>query len=369
MAHTRRGRKYGQAAAGAAGLLVIGAATAGGAMAATSQAAAGPSWRIVKSVRTGSEGQFTAVTATGRTTGWAFEGSDFNAAPAAYQFSGSNWRKVSLPANKDEQIVTAAATSPSDVWAFAQGFGTPSRVLKYNGRGWSVVKTFTGEIADATVLASNDVWVYGEKGISGFQPALGVWHYNGSTWRQVSKSIQGGSAVSATSAWGFNGVDVEHWNGAKWTATSVKSLLPAKNRSGLNDPAVAGILALSNNNVFALGSGNTEDEGGPLVVLHYNGHKWTRFAQGQFGSGPNPQFSYDGNGGLWLPMLGASGGTGYLVHYFNGRLTKAALPVAAAKITVSAVARVPGSTAQIAGGFTHTAGNLGGNVVGVVLKY
>jgi hypothetical protein len=255
------------------------------------------------------------------------------------------------------------------VWAFTQGFGAASHVLKYNGRRWSVVKTFASEIADATVLASNDVWVYGEPGIAGFQPALGVWHYNGSSWRQVSKSIQGGSALSATSAWGFNGVDVEHWNGAKWTATSVKSLLPAKSPAGLNNPGVAGILALSNTNVYALGSGGTEDEGGPLVVLHYNGSKWSRLAAGQFGNGPGAEFSYDGSGGLWLPMQGASGGTSYLVHYSDGKLTKATLPVAAAKITVSALSRVPGGTGQIAGGFIHTAGNLGRNVVGVLLKY
>ena len=181
--------------------------------------------------------------------------------------------------------------------------------------------------------------------------------------------INGGSALSATNAWGFNGVDVEHWNGTKWTATSVKSLLPAKNPHGLNDPGVAGVLALSNRNVYAIGSGGAEDEGGPLVVLHYNGSKWTKLAAGQFGNGPDPEFSYDGNGGLWLPMLGASGGTTFLVHYSAGKLTKAALPVAAAKITVSAISRVPGSPDQIAGGFTHTAGNLGAGVVGVVLKY
>ena len=53
-----------------------------------------------------------------------------------------------------------------------------------------------------------------------------------------------------------------------------------------------------------------------MVVLHYNGSTWTRLAEGQFGNGPSPEFSYDGDGGLWLPMLGASGGTSYLVHYF-----------------------------------------------------
>ena len=368
MAHMVR-----RATAGAVGLLVIGAATAGAATAgaataATAPAASHPSWQVVKSLRTGAEGQFTAVAATGKTTGWAFEGSGFTAAPVAYQYSGSSWRKVSFPGSKDQQVVTAAATSPSDVWAFEQGFGAPSRVLKYNGHGWSVVRTFSNEIADATVLASNDVWVYGEARAPGIAP-LGVWHYNGSSWRQVSTSIQGGSAVSATSAWGFNGVNVEHWNGAKWIATSVKSLLPAKNPSGLNDPAVAGILALTNRDVFVLGSGNAEDEGGPLVVLQFNGSKWNRVATGQFGNGPQPEFSYDGSGGLWLPMLGASGGTTYLVHYSNGKLTKAALPVAAAKITISAISRIPGSADQIAAGFMHTDGNLGGNVVGVVLKY
>jgi hypothetical protein len=359
MAHAVR-----RAVAGAVGLLVIGAATASGAMAAT-----GPSWRIVKSVQLGDDGQFTAVAATGKTTGWAFGGTDFNAPPAAYQFSGASWRKVPFPGTKEEEVVTAAATSPSDVWAFTQGFGAPSHVLRYNGRSWSVVRTFTNEIADATVLASNDVWVYGEAGIGSFQPALGLWHFNGSVWRQVSRSIQGGSALSATNVWGFNGEAVEHWNGARWTATSLRSMLPARNPQGLNDPGIVGILAISNRNVFAIGSGGTQDEGGPVVVLHYNGSKWTKFAQGQFGDGPNPEISYDGNGGLWLPMLGPAGGSTYLVHYWSGKLTRAALPVAAAKITVSAVARVPGSADQIAAGFTHAADNLGASIVAVFLKY
>ena len=373
MAHTLR-----RVAAGAAGLLVIGAATAGAAMATTgpavaspavaSPAVAGPSWKIAKSAKLGSEGQITAVVATGKTTGWAFTGSDFSAAPAAYQYSGKSWRKVSFPGNKNEQVVTAGATSPSNVWAFAQGFSAPSHVLRYNGRSWSVVRTFANTINGATVLAGNDVWVYGEQGIPGL-PALGVWHYNGSSWRQVSRNFQGGSALSATNVWGFNGVSVEHWNGAKWTATSVKSLLPAKNPEGLNNPGVAGVLALSNSNVYALGTGGTEDEGGPLVVLHYDGKKWAKVAQGQFGAGPSAEFSSDGNGGLWLPMFGPEGGSGYLVHYAKGKLIKATLPVAQPKITVSAIARVPGSVDQIAGGFTHAANNLGASVVAVLLTY
>jgi hypothetical protein len=363
MAHTVR-----RVAAGAAGLLAIGGG-ASVAMAATSPAAAGPSWQIAKSIKLGNDGQFTAVVATGKTSGWAFEGTDFNAAPAAYQFSGSSWRKVSIPGGKFDQVITAGATSPSDVWAFEQGFGTASRVLRYNGRSWSVVRTFSNVIEDATVLAANDVWVYGEQtGIPGLT-ALGVWHYNGSSWRQVSKTIQGGSALSAANVWGFDGVDVEHWNGTKWTATSVKSLLPPKAPEGLNNPEVAGVLALSNSNVYAIGTGDGEDEGGPVVVLHYNGSKWAKLAQAQVGNGPDPEFSYDGNGGLWLPISGSDSGITYLLHYANGKLTSAKLPVGQTKITVSAIARVPGGTAQFAVGFTHAANNLGANVVAVLLKY
>jgi len=41
-----------------------------------------------------------------------------------------------------------------------------------------------------------------------------------------------------------------HWNGTKWTSTSVKNLLPAALKSHLNDPTVTGILALSSTNVL-----------------------------------------------------------------------------------------------------------------------
>jgi hypothetical protein len=149
----------------------------------------------------------------------------------------------------------------------------------------------------------------------------------------------------------------------------VKKLLPATDPHGLNNPSVAGIVALSASNVYALGSGDTQDEGGPLVVLHFNGRTWTKVASGQFGAGPGPQVSSDGASGLWLPMDGPVGGTSFLVHYAAGKLTKAALPVSAPQITIGAVGRIPGTAAQLAGGFTHAAGDRGTAVVAVLLQY
>ncbi len=353
-------------AAGAAGLLTAGVATAASAADGGPRAAA-PRWHIVESVKTDISGEFTAIAATGKTTAWAFDGTGNTIAPRAYELSGGKWAKAPFIGKLDEEVIAAGATSPSDVWAFTQGFGSAkSRVLRWNGSKWSVVKTFADEIDDATVLAANDIWVFGEAAFP-LQPALGVWHYNGSTWTQVSKNLQGGSALSATDVWGFSGADVEHWTGGKWVATPVKSLLPPVIPGPLNDPQVVGILAYSDSNVYALGNGVAEDEGGPVVVLHYNGHTWAKLAEGEYGFGPSPQFSTDGTGGLWLPMQGPVSGLSYLLHYAAGKLTPAVLPVGARGITIDSVARIPGTTQQLAGGSTHSADN--SDVVAVLLQY
>lgn len=356
--------------AGVVGLLAIGAVAGAGQASAVSATNAVARWRLVKQVKTDYSGAFTAVAATGKATGWAFDGQGYTSPPAAYRLSAGKWQREPFPSRTNEEVITASATSPTDVWAFTQGLSGPSRVLHYNGRAWSVVRTFTNAIANATVLSGGDVWVYGDQAIPGFHASLGVWHYNGSSWRQVSKTIQGGSALSATNAWGFAGVRVEHWNGRTWTGTSVKSLLPHAVPGGRNDPRVVGILALSPSSVYAIGNGTAQDEGGPVVVLHYNGKRWAKLATGGFGYGPAPEISSDGRGGLWLPMNGPVGGTSRLVHYAAGRLTPAApMPVSAPKITIVSVAHVPGTTRQLAGGYTHAGGDRGTNVTAVLLKF
>jgi hypothetical protein len=64
---------------------------------------------------------------------------------------------------------------------------------------------------------------------------------------------------------------------------------------------VAYAAASSPTNVWAFGhdlfNGNAQDEGGPVVVLHFDGHAWSKLAAGQFGYGPDfQQFSSDGRG-------------------------------------------------------------------------
>jgi hypothetical protein len=357
---------------GVAAGLMLGAATAavttaGVAAAAANapQPAAAAHWHIVKSVKTNGNGNFTAEVATGKTTGWAFEGLS---SPTAWRLSGGTWTKVAFPGESSESVIAAGASSPSDVWAFTDISGAGSRVLRWNGHHWSVMATFDVQIGGASVVASNDVWLFGRGTFDG----LGVWHFDGQGWTQVGKngSLMGGSALSATDAWAFDATHVYHWNPHihQWDGTLVTSLLPPK--QALNNPSVTGIIALAANNVYAIGNGNRQDAGGPVVVLHYDGHTWAKVAEGSFSSyGTGQQISSDGSGGLWLPMPGASGSPSSMVHYAAGQLTQVPLPVSGNKIRIDSVANIPGTTQDLAGGLTHAASNPASRVVAVILRF
>ena len=349
----------------AAGLALTGAASMPALAAPKSAQSMIPAWRIVKRVPHGS---FSVIITVGKNGGWAFDNSDSSSAPTAWQRSGSNpstWTKVAFPGQGNESVVAAGASSSADVWAFTGG-GVPSRALHWNGRTWTVKRSFPGQIGGAVVINRSDVWVFGEPVFPG--AGLGTWHYNGRLWSRVASGhgLEGGSALSANNIWAFGGVDVAQWNGSTWSRTSVAALLPAKQE--LNDPAVSEVLALSNNNVYAIGNGNAEDEGGPTAVLHWNGHRWSRLAEGQFGLGA-PQISSDGHGGLWLPMPGVDGEKSYLVHYSAGHLTPAALPGGPNRITIFSVALIPGTSSALAGGNTHANGQPGVNDNAVLLQY
>jgi hypothetical protein len=350
------------ALAAAAAVAVAGCAPA--AMAAmTAPASAGPSWHIVKRVSSGPNGVFTAVTAVGRNGGWAFDGFS---KPTAWERNGSTWTQVPFPGLTNETVVAAAASSATDVWAFTSDSGK-SRALRWNGSDWTVVRSFSRQVGGAVVLGPSDVWVFGQPDVPGAN--LGAWHYNGHVWSQVTsgRDLEGGSGLSASDIWAFDGADVAHWNGSAWSRTSVAALLPAKQM--LNDPALRGIYEQSRHSVYAIANGQDQDDGGPLALLHWNGSAWSKVAGGNYGFGTLQQFSSDGHGGLWLPMPGYASQKSYVLHYAGGHLTAAALPDGPNKITIDAVALVPGTTQVLGVGDTHDAFNPGAGVVGVILEY
>jgi hypothetical protein len=348
----------------AALITLAAAAVAGCTPAAIAAPAAAPSWHVVKRVNyNGSNGVFTAVTAVGQNNGWAFDG---YSRATAWERNGSTWTQVPFPSRNNEMVIAADASSATNVWAFTQESGQ-SRALRWNGHHWTVLGSFSRSIGGGVVLSPSDVWVFGTPDVPGAD--LGAWHYNGRTWTKVASGgkLEGGSGLSASDIWAFDGADVAHWNGSTWTKTSVATLLPA--RQQLNDPAVTGIYEQSKHSVYAIANGRLQDEGGPLAILHWNGSTWSKVAAGNFGFGELQQVSPDGNGGLWLPMPGAGGQKSYVLHYSHGHLTQAALPGGPTKITVDAVALIPGTTELLGGGNTHASSDEGTDVVGVVLQY
>jgi len=316
-----------------------------------------PAWHPVLSIPDGATSNMVdTVVSTGTTSGWAF----LHDATVAYERTGASaWKKVAFP-GRGGAVNVAAASSPSNVWAaYRSSQGNGTQLYRWNGK-WTVTKTFpgAGTVTAISVLSPNDVWVFGGIGASG---QAGVFHYNGHKWTEVSSTLQGGYAVSDGNVWAFSGAQVAHFNGHKWTTTNVAKLLPPATR---NVPAsLTGIIALAPNNVYATGEGVTTPRGGPGVVLHFNGHTWSRVAEsGGFESVLGKSLASDGKGGLWIAGQSFPSIFPQLFHYSAGKVTAASVPVGA---EINSVSRIPGTAAALAGG-----GQLGtSNGTSVVLQY
>jgi hypothetical protein len=337
-------------ALGASGILAAGLATT----ATAASAAAGPAWHRVLSVANspvrspydGSYVRFDAVVATGKTTGWAFRSDS----KVAYERAGSTaWKKVAFPGGTGT-VEAAAATSPSSVWA-AYDFSGGSQIDHWNGKKWSVVKTFPAAVTGISALGANDVWVYGGVRADG----TGVWHFNGRTWAEVSSTLQGGSALSDGSVWAYDyGANtVDHFNGRTWTATSVAKLLPPPPQ--VHPAQVTGVLALSASNVYATAvTSFTQGIGGPLELLHYNGHSWSKVATTTFGGNRAQRMVPDGRGGLFLAGVTKAGGQATVLRYSGGRLTAVPIPASASlPVLPFSISLIPGTSQLLAGGVQY----------------
>jgi hypothetical protein len=336
---------------------------------AGSPAAHKPAWHFIFSLPNGNApthyNAFTAVVATGKTTGWAF----MFKAPYAYHRTGANtWKKVPFPGKNGN--VTLAAVAPDGrgaVWA-SYFTASGSQLDRWTGTKWQVARTFSGYITGLTVLASNDVWVFGG---SGQQQSHGVFHYNGRTWTTVASTPLGGDALSDTNVWAYSGRTIDHFNGRKWTSVNAARLLPPGNQQAFAGakPFLTGIRALSATDVYATGEGTDPPHGSPLVLLHFNGRAWSRVVLAKNNTSHTGQGVFpDGKGGLWIPA-GDSAGNPALLHYSNGTVTLVTLPAEASWVPTIAdsLSRIPGTSEMLAGGVQYTHGNEQTN--SVVLQY
>jgi len=85
--------------------------------------------------------------------------------------------------------------------------------------------------------------------------------------------------LSTHDAWFFDGLTpggaTWHYNGYSWSRV--------RSGSGLTDGS-----ALSPDSIWAVGTGHRETIGGPVVVLHFDGHHWSRVALNDTARDPVP---------------------------------------------------------------------------------
>jgi hypothetical protein len=361
-----RGRRA-TATAAAASLTLAAGIAAGPALASPHPVPAAASWKIVKTVHASGEPAFTAVTASGAGSAWAFEApSAGSGKPSAWQLSGSSWTRVSFPGHSGEQVSAAGSSAAGDVWAITSN-GTRSRALHWNGSSWAATGSISDDIDDVVVVSSHNVWAFGSPFIPG-RP--GTWHYNGHNWKHLASGhgLSGGSALSAHSIWAFGGKSVAHWNGHAWSRTSVASLLPANGL--LQHSFLTGIYAASSKNVWAVGTGGRQDEGGPAVVLHFNGTVWSRAARDRSAGTPGlAQVIPDGSGGLWIPVPSTGGIPFKMLRFSAGHLRTVTMPISGTKLNVTAVAAVPHTSRALGAGATHKKNQLGTGQSAVILEF
>jgi hypothetical protein len=347
-------------AVGAVTLLGLGAGTASAAV----SAAAGPTWTSVFPY--GIHQDVTAVTTvmygSGKTAEFAF--TDNGDHPLMYSRSDNeSWGLDSVTGAKShEAVVSAKAIGPNQVLLFTQinGGSGGGRVIEYTaireqtpggyvtGAKFTVLKTFSAGIGSASVLSASNVWVFGSAAAGA--GGLGVWHYNGKTWTQVSKTFTNGSAVSSTSVWAASGTTLERYNGSKWAATSIAGLLSSKNAT------VSTIFTGGADSPYAIVSENAKAAGGggPVVVLEYNGHAWVKVASYAAGSAVPGAAAADGAAGLWFSVIEGPNKPARLLHFENAHHTLTAVAVSglttnAAGSEVSSVAQIGGSTKELIG--------------------
>jgi hypothetical protein len=298
----------------------------------------GTAWRTVPGAGklAGTGFNSAVVTADSATDAWVFAQTTQSAADVTYalRWHHGHWARSKFA---PWQLVTsAAALSPTDVWAFGLNISGPtvSFAKRYNGRSWSSVsEPNTAEGVSAT--GPDDIWTVGEK---------------------LTK--KGAISLPIRN-------ELSRWTGSSWHSIPFPRVtLPSK--VAINNPQV---LALGTSNVWVI-TGLSEGQGvypGGLL-LHWNGAKWRR-VYWPYSSQTPVSIASDGHGGFWIESLA---NISDIDHYSRGKWTKTVGPMGSASgVQLSLLSWVPGTQSVWAGGGLLYPTSMAGEFTtqGVIEKY
>jgi hypothetical protein len=200
----------------------------------------GSRWRLVATPPLAHGGQLTGVVAFSSHDAWAVGAyfAQIGSTPKTLteHWDGSAWSVVPSPAPLTDSVFDAVTgVSGHDVWAVGEAQkdeNSPTKTLTahWNGARWHLISNPGSQpsgyhlLVAAAAVSSDDVWAAG----GGL-----VMRWDGSAWKVVDPGVSGGflfgmTGVPSGDVWavGFTGgVDtqtalIEHWRGARWSATT-----------------------------------------------------------------------------------------------------------------------------------------------------
>jgi hypothetical protein len=352
-------------AAAATGLSLAGALPAASATPGAASAAK-PSWRIVKVVGvSGGLSQFVNVSAPAKDNAWVGGftcGSPCSTQIAAiYHWDGHSWRPRPVPPAlvNSPSAPVVSGSSASNVWIFAYGASNreyAAHVVK--GRITMTELPAMVNIISAPVFSATNAWAFGVS--TAVEPPAGQYgaHFNGQRWKKVTLPLapSGVSALTSRNIWVY-GEALNPVAGrptaflmARWTGHGWRKVALPKLHLGTGyfmNPN--GIVALSPHNVWVTGTlGKDQGIGDGVVLLHWNGKKWTRVSPRYSLSAFDTDIIADGAGGFWVTGYASRAQHykgPYLLHYLHGHWSRQLAPTkSGGGAQFGGLALIPGTT-------------------------
>jgi hypothetical protein len=249
-----------------------------------------------------------------------------------------------------------SATSPTNVWASLEGV-VGGQVDRKSGGGWHSYSFAIGSddilMAPVVTTGPKSTWALDEDFTTGI--AYG-YHFNGSKWHHqvlpaapdANGSVGYVSASSGRNIWALTFVKSNwaslRYNGSKWQVIPFpRKLAPAGTTLGARQ-----ILALSAKNVWATMGTETGTSLGPLVLLHWNGSRWSKVAGKLPADSLGGAIASDGNGGIWLAAARRTPAVPVILHYSHGRWSTFKDPTVKGKaVGIADLTLVPGTRSVI----------------------
>jgi hypothetical protein len=212
--------------------------------------------------------------------------------------SCGGWSVVPSPNRgpNDNTLGGVSGASSADVWAVGSlllpgsSSITGTLVDHWNGTTWSVIPSANvGSLSNAlygvSARTASDAWAVGSYIGGDFVAHTLIQHWEGSSWTVVTSPdggpavnvLYGVAAVAADNVWAVgrsgnaNGTLrtlIEHWDGSAWSV--VASPNPGATNNLLNS-----IVAVSANDIWAVGQQLGTQGPDQGLILHWNGTQWS----------------------------------------------------------------------------------------------